>query len=441
MGNCANSPLDNPDNPGVSPNEQVILPESPVLKHRLSAFAVEARRNSRLAVSGVLGEAKQSGGDRKLTSLGGLENETELHELGIGFVCQKGMKPLSPNQDDFSVIRIKTNDGGSVGLYAVYDGHGPGGHQVSNFVQKTIPEVLKEEADLASDPSSALSRAFQRAQTLLEREAMQKGFDVQMSGCTATVVLHIDFLSGDFTEEGVAAASQAMAVSAEATGEKAEEGGEGTDGVIGKMPTGTRDEPGKRFLGVLGGGKRKPGGAGGTKTNARGRLVIGHVGDSRAVLINKGKKKGEFKARDLTKDHNCKREDERKRCQDAGAELRQDDADLPLRVFLPGKDFPGFAVTRAIGDTVGTMLGVSCSPEISCVDILDDSVCLLICSDGVWEFMTSDEASSFLMKESDGGRPEKVQEACKQLAQEAWNRWIKEEGDIVDDITTVGVFL
>jgi len=49
--------------------------------------------------------------------------------MGISIVCKKGLKPESPNQDDFSILI----DGPSF-ILGVYDGHGMHGHHVSHYV-------------------------------------------------------------------------------------------------------------------------------------------------------------------------------------------------------------------------------------------------------------------------------------------------------------------
>ena len=63
---------------------------------------------------------------------------------------------------------------------------------------------------------------------------------------------------------------------------------------------------------------------------------------------------------------------------------------------------------------------------------------LLLCSDGVWEFVTAQESVQFVQKIS----AEKAQQAADALAKESWDRWIREEGGaVVDDITVVLIYL
>ncbi|CAE7783032.1 Nlrc3 [Symbiodinium sp. CCMP2456] len=63
---------------------------------------------------------------------------------------------------------------------------------------------------------------------------------------------------------------------------------------------------------------------------------------------------------------------------------------------------------------------------------------LLLCSDGVWEFVAPLEAVKLVGDYA----PEEAMQAANALAKESWDRWIEEEGGaVVDDITVVLVYL
>ncbi|CDJ44286.1 protein phosphatase 2C, putative, partial [Eimeria tenella] len=76
-------------------------------------------------------------------------------QIGVGCSCKKGLKPESPNQDDFSFIRCS-----SFGVYGVFDGHGPCGHQASDFVHRVLLLLLLSHPLLRSDVCAALRGAF-----------------------------------------------------------------------------------------------------------------------------------------------------------------------------------------------------------------------------------------------------------------------------------------
>merc|ERR1712224_462041 len=101
--------------------------------------------------------------------------------------------------------------------------------------------------------------------------------------------------------------------------------------------------------------------------------------------------------------------------------------------------YPGLNMSRALGDLIAHGdTGLSCEPSISEHTLHPDDYVLLLCSDGVWEFVSLGEALSVVR----GFSPEKAMQATERLVQEAWDRWVTEEGGtVVDDITAVLVFL
>ncbi len=80
-------------------------------------------------------------------------------------------------------------------------------------------------------------------------------------------------------------------------------------------------------------------------------------------------------------------------------------------------------------------VGVISEPETLQVEITPADKFLVLASDGVWEFITNEEAVAIV------GACETVEEACRQLVEEAHNRWLLEEEGVVDDITAVVVQL
>eukprot|EP00929_Paragymnodinium_shiwhaense_P000921 TRINITY_DN101114_c0_g1_i1.p1 TRINITY_DN101114_c0_g1~~TRINITY_DN101114_c0_g1_i1.p1 ORF type:complete len:414 (-),score=100.78 TRINITY_DN101114_c0_g1_i1:40-1281(-) len=269
----------------------------------------------------------------------------------VGAACKKGLKPESPNQDDYCVFRA---DG--LGIYGVFDGHGPYGHDVANFVQEALPRCFVRNVTFENDPEMAMSSAFLESHRLCTESQGDGRFDCRLSGTTATLAMHRE-----------------------------------------------------------------------------GNLYVAHVGDSRAVLAKTTTDAASLKSEDITTDHKPTCEPERKRIQESGGQVRRLEGDLPHRVFVSGKLYPGLSMTRSIGDTVGSTAGVTCTPEVKCLTIEKDWKFMLICTDGIWEFVSSQEAVDIVNKYG----PAEVQAACEALASEAWNRWIKEEGNIVDDITVV----
>ena len=64
---------------------------------------------------------------------------------------------------------------------------------------------------------------------------------------------------------------------------------------------------------------------------------------------------------------------------------------------------------------------------------------MILASDGVWEFIYSQEAVDIVSASLREGK--NVTEACQDLINQASQRWVEEEGDYRDDITAVVIRL
>ena len=164
------------------------------------------------------------------------------------------------------------------------------------------------------------------------------------------------------------------------------------------------------------------------------KLYVGHAGDSRAVL---GKRVGgKIISFELTRDHKPTLPDEYSRIVKMGGEVRKLDDDVPYRVFVRGKQYPGIAMSRTVGDALAQRVGVVCIAEVNEFNLCPEDEFILICSDGVWEFISNQEAVDEIAKHGKNAK-----NAAEALAGLAWNRWIKNEEDVVDDITVVLAYL
>ena len=166
------------------------------------------------------------------------------------------------------------------------------------------------------------------------------------------------------------------------------------------------------------------------------KLIIGHVGDSRAV-IGRTNELGDITAVELTHDHKPNNARERNRIVSKHGEVRLMPEDCDFRVFCKGKDVPGLAMSRAIGDTVAQEVGVIAEPDVKEVAIGPDDEFLLMCTDGVWEFLSNQEAVRIVAEQ---GR-NNVKKAAEKVCQVAYNRWVQRCHNLIDDITALVVYL
>jgi serine/threonine protein phosphatase PrpC len=214
-------------------------------------------------------------------------------------------------------------------------------------------------------------------------------------------------------------------------------------------------------------------------------LYVANVGDSRAVVAQKPKKISKTKpaaaadapeaeeqekqqeealaedttstdsalvALELTTDQTPFREDECDRVQRAGARVMTldqmeglkergvrcwtNEADCdgdPPRLWSPTGTYPGTAFTRSIGDSVAESIGVFAEPEITEIAITPQMPFLILASDGIWEFVSSQRAVDIVAGCKD---PE---EAAQALVSTAYKAWLKKETR-TDDISVAVLF-
>ena len=168
------------------------------------------------------------------------------------------------------------------------------------------------------------------------------------------------------------------------------------------------------------------------------KLICSNLGDSRAVLGSFVEGKWEFK--NLTRDHKPSEQDEAIRINERGGVIRPflDEGEFigPLRVWIKNEEIPGLAMTRSFGDRVAALVGVISEPEITEHCFKEEDKFMLIASDGIWEFIKSDECvnmiKEFYLKDDPRG-------CIKYLYQESKARW-KEEEDVIDDMTMILIF-
>lgn len=163
-------------------------------------------------------------------------------------------------------------------------------------------------------------------------------------------------------------------------------------------------------------------------------LIVANVGDSRAIMCTS---EGLVV---LSKDQKPDDEEERKRIEKAGGEISQYEEDGeksgPFRVWQPGQVYPGIAMSRSIGDFIATSLGVISEPVITEMTISKDTKFIVVCSDGVWEFLDNNKVVDMVLPFYEKNDPDG---AAKLLIKES-TKWWEKEDVVVDDITVIVVF-
>ncbi|KEG04152.1 hypothetical protein YYE_01055 [Plasmodium vinckei vinckei] len=426
----------------------------------------KSKIKKRSSIAGVQASHFQEDFEKKCVKIKG--SVDKLHENGIGYVCRKGLKPESPNQDDFIIITME-----NLALYAIFDGHGPYGHDVSNYVQKELPYMIIRDENFLKNPKKVFTNAFLSIHENIEKgtnlylESIVNGgikssSNIDKNKINEAVSTHLDSHTKNILSESDNDNSSYLESydnfksndniysdnfddninsdkDDDLFGDNNEQNSESDDSneyINEKNKLNKKKNNNKPFFdGTM---------SGTTATIIvhlfkEKKLYVAYVGDSRAVLGKK--KKGSSKkidAIELTKDHKPNSEGEKKRIIKSGGQVLKLEGDIPYRVFLKNKFYPGLAMSRAIGDTLGHQIGIISEPDFMEVNINEDEdILVLICSDGVWEFISSEEAVNMIYEYG----YDKVQDAAENLAKESWDRWLSEEENIVDDITVQAIYL
>ncbi|XP_022992278.1 probable protein phosphatase 2C 33 isoform X1 [Cucurbita maxima] len=120
-------------------------------------------------------------------------------------------------------------------------------------------------------------------------------------------------------------------------------------------------------------------------------LIIGNVGDSRAVLGTRDQSNSLI-AVQLTVDlkPNLPREAERIRLCKGRIFALQNEPET-FRVWLPDSDSPGLAMARAFGDFCLKDFGLIAVPDVSCHHLNEKDEFVVLATDGVWDVLSNEE--------------------------------------------------
>lgn len=163
-------------------------------------------------------------------------------------------------------------------------------------------------------------------------------------------------------------------------------------------------------------------------------IYTANVGDSQAMicLVNE---KNQRAVIDLNVLHKPDDKREKRRIERSGGvvaklpDLPFEEAG-PFRVWNQEITGPGLAMSRSLGDGAAHILGVSSVPTIDVTPLCKD--CRYICwaSDGVFEFLTSDDVSKIILRHSN------IKKMGQAIVNESVKRWRRFD-EVVDDISCV----
>ena len=173
-------------------------------------------------------------------------------------------------------------------------------------------------------------------------------------------------------------------------------------------------------------------------------LICANVGDSRAVVAfdeEDDPNLNFLRIIPLSIDFKPELPDEKSRILTYGGMVEQAKNNFgqkigPYRVYASGKDFPGLAMSRSIGDSIAKKIGVISEPGITEYFIGKNTKFFILCSDGVWEFLSNDNVrdigKQFYLNSN-------AKELCQELISRSLIEW-KTNDLIIDDITAIAAF-
>ena len=173
-------------------------------------------------------------------------------------------------------------------------------------------------------------------------------------------------------------------------------------------------------------------------------LICANTGDSRAILIFDEKNDNNLnfiKVFPLSFDSKPENPEEKLRINNMGGTIQQMKNKYgkrigPYRIWVKNKDYPGLAMSRSLGDFCAKDIGVIPDPEIIECNLSIYSKYIVICSDGVWEFLNNEDVMNIGKKFYLENNPN---EFCQKLFDKSTKFW-QTEDDVIDDITIVTVF-
>mmetsp|Transcript_2317 Transcript_2317/g.5349 ORF Transcript_2317/g.5349 Transcript_2317/m.5349 type:complete len:1111 (-) Transcript_2317:279-3611(-) len=337
---------------------------------------------SRLEVSGRT-RSSEGAQKRELRSYENNGQDTPIVTLHYGWVCQSGFYPedlSKKNQDNLLVAPDLGAKYPDISLFGVFDGHGRYGTECSTFAVDRFSKYMLNNKHLRIQPEVAFEESLLKVNKEMHKQKRKrKGptyFDDTLAGTTCISVLFV--------------------------GEE---------------------------------------------------VIVANVGDSRAVLAT-DMGGGRIVAQPLSADQTPYRGDERIRCQEAGAVVmtmdqlegykpydpnaqdwgeEEDDGGDPPRLWLPNKGCPGVAFTRSLGDEMAESIGCISNPEVLRRKLTSRDKFVVIASDGVFEFLSSQTVVDMVRKFDD------PYEAARALVTESYKLWLHYEVR-TDDITAIVIY-
>ncbi|KAK4268502.1 hypothetical protein QN277_025152 [Acacia crassicarpa] len=167
-----------------------------------------------------------------------------------------------------------------------------------------------------------------------------------------------------------------------------------------------------------------------------GHLIIGNLGDSRAVLCTRGARDQLIPVQltvDLKPD--IPSEAERIRSCEGRVFAEEEEPDV-YRMWMPDEDCPGLAMSRSFGDFCLKDYGLISAPDVFYRRLTKQDEFVVLATDGVWDALTNEEVIEIV---ASAPRRSRAARLLVKRAVQAWD--YKFPGAIVDDCAAICLFL
>ena len=303
----------------------------------------------------------------------------------VSMYTQQGKKGI--NQDSMTVWEDYTGDQGMI-FCGVFDGHGPLGHKVSQFIRDNLPIKL----------SAAIKMAQQKANKFYDaNEADTDNNDDAYNDNNRRNNISLASWEGcflkSFNEMDEHLAQEVN-----------------TDSYCSGCTAVTLIKQGDH-------------------------LIVGNLGDSRAILCTSDR--DQLIPVQLTVDLKPDIPSEASRIFNCEGRVfaAEEEPDV-YRVWMPDDDCPGLAMSRAFGDFCLKDYGLIAAPDVFYRKITKQDQFVVLATDGIWDVLTNNEVISIV-----ASAPRKST-AAKLLVKRAVRAWkYKYPGSKVDDCAAICLFL
>ncbi|XP_027337259.1 probable protein phosphatase 2C 65 [Abrus precatorius] len=165
------------------------------------------------------------------------------------------------------------------------------------------------------------------------------------------------------------------------------------------------------------------------------QLIVGNLGDSRAVLCSRSDDNNLVPVQ-LTVDLTPDIPSEASRIINSGGRVFAVAEDPAVkRMWMPTEDSPGLAMSRAFGNFCLKTYGLISVPDVSCRKLTKQDEFVVLATDGVWSVLTNNEVINIV-----ASAPKRSM-AAKLLVKHAVEAWRQKCGFKVDDCTVICLFL